>query len=154
MTQELHQRARGLIAAARVEGISAADRQWLDGHLQSCESCSECASATEQAIRSLQLASVQIDPALVARTQRAVHLRSNEIRAFHTQLVPLWMSCAISWVLGGITLPLVWRGIEWVGQYVDLPSPVGILLLVAWWALPTLGVAAFISAKGAKATDE
>lgn len=154
MTQELHERARGLIATARVEGISPTDRDWLDAHLQSCASCSECASATEQAIRSLQLAPVQIDPALVARTQRAVHRRSNEIRAFHAQLVPLWTSCAISWVLGGITLPLVWRGIEWVGQYVTLPSPVGILLLVLWWALPTLGVAALISAKGVKTADE
>jgi hypothetical protein len=154
VTQELHERAQGLIAAARVEGISSADREWLDAHLQNCVSCSECANETEQAIRSLHLISVQIDPALVARTKRAVHLRAREIHGRHSQLWPLWMSCALSWVLGGITLPLVWRGIEWMGQYVNLPSPVGIFLLALWWALPTLGVAALISTKGAKGADE
>jgi hypothetical protein len=154
VTQELHERAQGLIAAARVEGISAADREWLDAHLQYCSSCSEYANATEHAIRSLHLISVRVDPALVARTKRAVHVRARQLDGQRSQLWPLWMSCAISWVLGGITLPLVWRGIEWVGHYVNLPSPVGIFLLVLWWALPTLGVAAYISTKGAKAADE
>ncbi|HLY59498.1 MAG TPA: hypothetical protein VKV95_01915 [Terriglobia bacterium] len=154
MTQELHNRAQGLIAAARVEGISPTDREWLDAHLQNCSSCSEYASDTEHAIRSLHLISVQVDPALVARTKRAVHIRARQLNGQRSQLWPLWMLCAISWVLGGITLPLVWRGIEWVGQYVNLPSPIEIFLLVLWWALPTLGVAAFISSKGAKAAGE
>ncbi|HEV2351113.1 MAG TPA: hypothetical protein VG028_14825 [Terriglobia bacterium] len=154
MTQELHERAKGLIVASRVEGISPADREWLEGHRQSCSICSEWASATEQAIRSLQLVSVQVDPALVSRTKRAVHLRAYELRGHQAQWWPLWISCALSWVLGGITLPLVWRGFEWVEQYVNLPGPVGIFLVVLWWALPTLGVAALISARGVKAADE
>jgi hypothetical protein len=152
--KDLHEKARQLIAAARVEGISPADRDWLDAHLQSCLSCSESAMATEQAIRSMRQFAVQVDPALIARTKRAVHLRSREIQGFHAQLVPLWTSCAISWVLGGVTLPWVWRGIEWVGHYLNLPSPIEVFLLVLWWALPTLGVAALMTTRGAKATND
>lgn len=154
MTQEIHRRAQGLIAAARVEGISPADREWLDAHLQSCSSCSEFANETEQAIRSLHLISVSVDPQLAARTRRAVHLRAKELQGQQSQLVPLWMSCALSWVLGGITLPLMWRGIEWVGQYLNLPSPVGILLLITWWALPTLAVAVLLGAKGSQVSRD
>jgi len=110
--------------------------------------------ATEQAIRSMRQFAVQVDPALIARTKRAVHLRSREIQGFHAQLVPLWTSCAISWVLGGVTLPWVWRGIEWVGQYLNLPTPIEVFLLVLWWALPTLGVAALMTTRGAKATND
>lgn len=154
MTKDLHDRAKELVAADRVEGISAADREWLDSHLQSCAPCQEFSSATEGAIRSLHLVSVQVDPALVDRTRRAVHRRASEMRAPQSQLIPLWMSCALSWVLGGVTLPLVWQGIEWLRRYVDMPSPVGILLLIVWWALPTLGVAAFVGAKGSQAAGE
>lgn len=154
MTREIHSRAQGLISAARVEGISPADRDWLDAHLQSCSSCLECANETEQAIRSLHQVSVQVDSALVARTKRAVRVRAHELEGRRSQLLPLWMLCAISWLLGGITLPLVWRGIDWVGQYIGLPTPVGIVLLIIWWALPTLAVAVFAGAIGSKAADE
>ena len=154
MTKDPHSRAQELIAAARVEGISPSDHEWLNAHLQDCSDCFKCATETEQAIRSLRQVQVQIDPALVARTKRAVHLRAREIQGRQSQLWPLWMSCAISWVLGGITLPLVWRSIEWVGQYMDLPSPIGYLILVIWWALPTLAVATFVSAKKSQAAGE
>lgn len=153
MKHDLHERARQLIATARVEGVSSNDREWLDAHLQSCSSCSETANATEQAIRSLRQFAVRVDPALIARTRRAVRLRSSEIHSIHAQMVPLWMSCAISWVLGGVTLPWVWRGIEWAGHYLNLPGPIEVFLLVLWWALPTLGIAVLIPTKGAKATD-
>lgn len=154
MTKDLHERAAELAAAARVEGISTADREWLDAHLQSCAACQEFSNATERAIRSLHLVSVQVDRALVDRTRRAVHRRASELRAPQSQLIPLWMSCALSWVLGGLTLPLVWQGIEWLRRYVDMPSPVGVLFLVVWWALPTLGVAAFLGANRSQGADE
>lgn len=154
MTQELHERAKGLIVTARVEGISPAEREWLEAHLQGCPNCAEYAGEMEHALRSLQQVSVRVDPALVARTRRAVHLRANELHGRQSQWFPLWMSCAISWVLGGITLPLVWRGIEWVGQYINLPSPIGIVILLIWWALPTLAVAAFVGAKRSPTAGE
>ncbi len=154
MTQELHERAKGLIATARVEAISPAEREWLEAHLQSCPNCATYAGEIEHALRSLRQASVQVNPELVARTRHAVHLRAHELHARRSQWFPLWMLCAISWVLGGITLPLVWRGIEWVGQYINLPSPIGIVILIIWWALPTLAVAAFVGAKGSQAAGD
>jgi hypothetical protein len=147
VTQEFHERAKGLIASARVEGISGNDREWLEQHLQSCVECAACAGEMENTLRSLRQISIQVNPELVARTRRAVHLRASELHAQKSQWIPLWMSCALSWVLGGLTLPLVWQAIKWVESYLSLPSPVGIFLLMLWWALPTLVVAAFLGTR-------
>ncbi len=154
MTQELHERARGLMDTARVEGISATDQAWLDAHLDSCAECAQFAAATEGALRTLRQVSVQVDPALVARTRRIVHLRASELNSRQSQWLPLWMSCALSWILGGLTLPWVWQGIQWAGRYVNLPGPVNILFLLVWWALPTLVVAALVASGSSKAVRD
>jgi hypothetical protein len=147
VTQEFHERAKGLIVSARVEGISGNDREWLEQHLQGCAECTAHAGEMENTLRSLRQVSVQVNPELVARTRLAVHLRASELHGRQSQWIPLWMSCALSWVLGGLTLPLVWQGIKWVEGYLSLPSPVGIFLLMLWWALPTLVVAALVGTK-------
>jgi len=154
MSADAHEKAKRLIAARYVEGIGAADREWLDGHLETCSDCSEFARATERAIRSVRGVSVRVDPELVARTRQAVQLRASELRGRQAQWLPLWMSCAVSWVLGGLSMPLVWRGVVWIEQYVNLPSPVWILLLMLWWALPTLAMAAVLGARQLHASDE
>lgn len=154
MTADPHEKAKRLVATDHVEGIAAADREWLDEHLESCPSCSEFASATERAIRSVRVMSVRVDAELVARTRRAVRLRAAELRGQQAQWLPLWMSCAVSWVLGGLSMPLVWRGIVWIEQYVNLPNPVWILLLMLWWALPTLAMAAILGARRLQGSDE
>ncbi len=154
MTADPHENAKRLIATDHVEGIAGADREWLDAHLATCATCSEFASATELTIRSVRGVSVGVDPELVARTRRAVRLRAAELRGQQAQWLPLWVSCAVSWVLGGLSMPLVWRGIVWIEQYVNLPSPVWILLLMIWWALPTLAMAAILGSRRLQASDE
>ena len=39
MSGEHHERAHELLAAAQVEGLSAADQAWLDSHLDGCADC-------------------------------------------------------------------------------------------------------------------
>jgi len=153
MTTGLHEKAKGLIAAAPVEGIAVADRAWLDAHLEGCEQCAALANSTEHAIRDLRSVAVHVNPELIDRTRRVVHLRVRELHVQQAQLLPLWMSCAISWVLGGLTLPLVWRGIEWMGRFVHLPAPIWILVLFLWWALPALAMAAWAGARGPRTTS-
>ena len=43
MTADPHERAKRLIGVKQVERIVAADREWLDGHLETCAACSEFA---------------------------------------------------------------------------------------------------------------
>jgi predicted anti-sigma-YlaC factor YlaD len=154
MMEDLHERARRLIAAKGVEGISTNHQAWLDAHLEGCSACAEMAEAVERAIRTLRSVTVQVNTELVDRTRRVVQLRAHELRGRQAQLIPIWMSCALSWLLGGLTLPLVWRLVEWVGLYVKLPDDIWVLVLVLWWTLPTLAAAALLTAKGSQVSGD
>jgi anti-sigma factor RsiW len=154
MKEDLHERATRLIAAKRVEGNSTNDQAWLAAHLEGCPACDEQAEAAERTIHALRQVTVQVNTELVDRTRRVVQLRAQEMRVRQAQLLPLWMSCALSWVLGGLTLPLLWRAVGWLEGYVKLPDAVWVLVLVLWWALPTLAAAAILIAKGSLLSDE
>jgi hypothetical protein len=153
MTEDLHAKAKRLIEAARVEGISQADRGWMDGHLEGCARCAELAQSTEAALRSLRSVSVRVDPALVSRTQRRVHLRARELSAQRATLLPLWIFCALSWVLGVVSAPLVWRACEWLGHWTGVPDLMWQMGFVLWWTLPALGVAAMLTVRARQAAE-
>lgn len=136
MSEEIHARAKRLIAQQRVEDISADEREWLEQHLGECATCSEFRSATEQAIRSLRGLSVPLPRALASRTQMRVRLRAQQLQVYEPRWRMVWAACGISWAFGATTAPYVWRGLEWVGQRMGLPNLIWQLGFALWWALP------------------
>jgi hypothetical protein len=143
MNGEVHERAERLIAQERVEGISAADREWLGRHLQECTACAELARTTEQALRSLRGLSVPLPRALASRTQFRVRLRAQELQAREPRWRLLWVACGASWALGAATAPYVWRALEWMGHRAGVPNFLWEMGFGVWWALPAI-VAAVI----------
>ena len=139
-----HKRAERLMLEARIEPVSAADQRWLDAHLESCERCSELARSTSSAIERLRMISVAVDPELVARTRLLVRFRSHELERQGSWLLPVWVLCALSWVMGVATAPLVWRGFEWLGRRAGVPTLVWEGGFVLWWAVPALVVALLV----------
>jgi len=148
MTNEMHARAEGLIAKERVEGISAADQEWLGQHLRECARCSDAANATQEALRALRTLSVQVPRELAARTQFRVRLRAQEMQAREPRWRLIWMMCGASWVAGAATAPYVWRGLEWFGHRVGLPDLVWKMGFGVWWALPAIVAAAVLLMEG------
>ena len=71
MTNDMHGRAETLISKQRVEGISAAEQEWLSQHLRECTRCAESANATQQALRSLRTLSIPLPRELAARQRNA-----------------------------------------------------------------------------------
>ena len=104
MNEELHARAKQLIAQERIEGISEPDRQWLREHLTTCADCAKQASVTEQAIRSLRGVSVALSSSLASRAQFRVRLRAQQLRA-EPRWRMVWAACGISWAFGAATAP-------------------------------------------------
>ena len=147
MNETDHKRAERLMLEARVEGIPAGDQRWLGVHLESCERCAEQARSTSSAIDSLRSVSVEVDPELVARTRLLVKFRSRELERRHSWLLPVWILCALSWAIGILTAPLVWRGFEWMGHRAGLPTLVWAGGFVLWWALPALVVLLLLGAQ-------
>jgi hypothetical protein len=151
--EDTHARAEELIGKERVEGISAAEEQWLGGHLRECARCAESASATEHALRSLRMLSVPIPRALASRTQFRVRLRAQELRAREPRWRMLWAACGISWVFGAVTAPYVWRALEWIGHSTGVPNLVWEMGFGLWWALPAVIAAAVVMLEKARQDD-
>ena len=144
MKEGNHERAAQLIDTRQVESISAADGEWLKGHLEGCVACRERAQSTERALQSLRSAIATVNPSLVTRTQLRVRLRAQELREQQAGMRALWVSCAFSWILGAVSAPLLWQGLEWLGRRIVLPRAVWLMVFVFWWLAPAVAVAAVL----------
>jgi anti-sigma factor RsiW len=131
----MHARAEHLIAQERVEGISAADQNWLREHLAQCGACAARAASTTEAIRSLRGLSVVLPASLASRAQFRVQMRAQQLRSGPRWRM-VWAACGISWAFGAATAPYVWRGLEWVGHRMGVPNIVWEMGFGLWWALP------------------
>jgi len=141
---DLHERARRLIDAERVEGIAPADQRWLADHLAACEACAGRAARTDAALRALRTASVSVPRDLAASAQFVVRRRAEELRAQHTRNVALVIGCTLSWVFGVASAPLVWRICAWLGGTLNLPRMVWVVGFVTWWFVPVSAMALMI----------
>ena len=68
--EDLHGRARHLIDAEHVEGLSLQERTWLEAHLAACDVCAAWAASTQDLVRTLATVSVVLPPGLAATTSR------------------------------------------------------------------------------------
>lgn len=141
MTQDMHQRARHLTAAARVEGISAADQAWLEEHLETCAACAQDAAETRRALEALRWMAVNADPGMVRATRLQMRMRARELDEARSRSLLLWASGVFTTAFGMVTLPLLWRGFAWAGQQLHLPDAIWQLVFMAAWFLPAVVVA-------------
>ena len=154
MTDDVHQRAGRLMGERLGEGLKQADQEWLDEHLESCAECRERLDATQRAIQSLRSAIPEMRPTLVSATQLRVRQRALELREERVRLRALWISCALSWVLGVISAPLLWEGLKWAGQRFALPEAVRLLAFAFLWTVPAALAGAALVWRRAQAASE
>jgi hypothetical protein len=133
---DLHERALRLIDQERVEGLAAPDQRWLADHLGACEACAGRAAATQAALRALRTAPVSVPHGLAASAQLIVRRRAEELRVQRTRNVALAVGCALSWLVGVASAPLVWRVCAWLGHEFDLPRAVWVFGFAFWWLVP------------------
>ena len=145
MREESHERALQLIDKIRVEGLTAAEREELEAHLESCAQCQKLEVRTELALRAFRAAAPRFDGSLLLRTQTQVRVRAQEIADNSARLRALWVSCTLSWVLGVVSAPLMWRGFEWVGHRLALSRVVWITGFGLAWVAPAVVAAAIIA---------
>ena len=151
MTENAHARAQELFAKSQVEGISGADRTWLDAHLRDCAECAREIVSTQELLGALRSVPVVVPRDLAARTQLRVRLRAQESAPGTQQSsnIILWLITGMSWMLGIFSAPLVWRGFAWVGSHFSIPKLALEMGFVFWWVVPALfAVGAILHQRG------
>ncbi len=153
MNEDIHKKAASLAATSRIEGISEADRAWLAEHLVKCARCAEHAASLDRTVAALRSFPVAPDPAVVESTRRRVLIRAQELREQRARLRGLWIACVFSWLLGACSAPLLWMAFRWMGQHLDLPRPMLIVALGAYWIIPAALGAAVLAKSGARKSE-
>jgi hypothetical protein len=142
MNPETHERARKLLGAATVEGISPMEDQWLKTHLSACEECTNEARALESAVGAFRSLRVVANGDMVRRTNLAVRRRAQELQARREHAIPLWISVGVSTVLVLVTTPYAWSLFAWFGRITNMPNMVWQAGFLMWWFLPATILAA------------
>jgi len=142
--EDLHEQARQLIDRERVEGLSAADRKWLEAHLAECEACARWASSTDAAVRAAVTVSVAVPAGLALAVKLRVRQQAAELNQRRVRNTGLVVGCALSWVVGVASAPLVWRICAWLGGEFHLPRVVWMLGFASWWLVPAAAAAALL----------
>jgi anti-sigma factor RsiW len=156
MMEDIHERALKLFDKMHVEGVTAEERDWLGAHLESCAQCQKRGSETERALRALRSAVPRFDLTLVRTTQMRARIRARELIENAVRMRALWISCTLSWVLGVISAPLLWRGFEWIGHRLAISRAVWITGFALSWVAPAVvvaGVIAWRQVRGSTVTE-
>jgi anti-sigma factor RsiW len=156
MIEDMHERALQLVDKMQVEGLTAEERDWLEAHLESCSPCQIRARVTERALRALRSAVPRFEATLVQTTQMRARIRARELSEKAARMRALWISCTLSWILGLVSAPLLWRGCEWIGHRWAISRALWMTGFALSWVAPAAVVAAVMAwrhARGASVTE-
>jgi len=138
MPLESHEKARFLLDRSLVEGISRADRQWLDAHLDQCAECGRYADLSARAVRALDWFAIELDPTAALRVENVVRRRAEEMKSAEANARSLWIGTAVAIFLTFAGSAVAWRPLAWLAGQWNLPSGVWQTGFVAFWFLPSL----------------
>src|SRR5688572_26657422 len=105
MSLASHERAKQLLSAALVEGISGEDGGRLDAHLAGCPERSAHQAALDAAIAPLRSFSVTASPHDGRPARLAVHARAEQLRIELEHAAPLCIAVALSSALALFATP-------------------------------------------------
>lgn len=132
----LHERCRNLIDRNLIEGLTAEEQRWLEDHMAECGPCATRMASTEAAVRAVKSVSIALPRGLAASTKLRVREQAANHKRRRARNLALIAGCAVSWVAGVASAPLVWRMCEWVGTTLYLPRIVWQLGFLSWWLVP------------------
>lgn len=153
MKERTHERAQKLIAQRHIEYVSSEDERWLNAHFAECESCSAEKRQLRESLSALRAMHLDLPRNLASRTQFRVRMRAEELREKEPAKKFIWAIAAVSWVLGVATAPLVWHGVEWLGQTTGAPRLLLLAGFVLWWSVPPL-IAAWATLREKRITPQ
>ena len=153
MSLDAHERARQLIALGDFESASSTDKNWLQSHMQNCDSCRDYADATGQVVRSLRSVPLAASPRLVRATQSRVRFHAARLRETRARLWLMGMACLSVGLTATLTVPLLWRLFAWMGEWAGVSTLVWQAGFMFFFITPALVVSMLLLARGTHWTN-
>lgn len=153
VNQDLHERARMLIALSGQENTLAVDQTWLTAHLESCAECRHFAEKSAEMVRSIRAVSVAAGADLVSSTQARVRQRARELEERQERIWTISICCAVVTVVAGFTTIGLWQGFAWIGQRTHIPMVVWAPCFVVFCLMPALLTGMLLLARGTYLAD-
>jgi len=163
---DVHERARRLIALASPKALSGADRvasgaglsdellsderssnAWLATHLETCESCREFSDNIREAIHGLRAIPIAADRNLVSTTQMMVRRRAQALQRRQERMWLVTVSCTAVAFFALLSAAALWRGFEWLGERAQLAPLVWQVGFLVFGVTPALAAGILLLAK-------
>jgi peptidoglycan biosynthesis protein MviN/MurJ (putative lipid II flippase) len=93
------------------------------------------------------------DSALVQATQMRVRARAQELQRQQERLWVICVCCAAVTLGTAFTTAVLWRGLAWMGQQAQLPTPVWQIGLLALGLMPAIVAGILLLAQGTYLAD-
>jgi hypothetical protein len=138
MSLDLHERARRLAAASRLEDLPEPDRAWLQEHLARCAPCESFLQRMGDALRALRLPEVRVEPWLLGLTQRRLRARALADERPPRALVG---ATAVAFASATVAAWGLWLLLQGWGEGLGLPLSARVALAAMLWFLPASGLA-------------
>jgi predicted anti-sigma-YlaC factor YlaD len=147
-----HERARMLIALSDLE-TSAAERAWLNAHLEACSSCRDFAETSRETVSALRSVSVTASRSLVSATQARIRRRAFELQRHRERMWVIGVCCFAVTLGSAVSIAALWGGLAWMGQQARLSDPLWQIGLMALGTMPAVVVGLVMLARGTYMAD-
>ena len=154
MKGEHHERAKLLLDISVVEGVSEAEQGWLSTHLEGCLGCAAYAESLSRTVAAMRSLPAALDPEVVEATRLRVRVRAHQLREHQSRMRALWVACGLSWLLGVVSAPLLWWGVQWIGERLAVPEPARVAAFLFTWMAPATVIAALLVWRRAQTAGE
>ena len=150
---DVHERARTLIALAGPELLPQADQTWLASHVATCDSCRTFADNARETIYALRAIPIAADRSLVSTTQMRVRRRALELQRQRERLWLVSVSCIAVTFCALLTSVVLWRGFAWLGERTQLDSSIWQVGFLVFCVTPALVVGVILLARDTHLSD-
>lgn len=151
--EDVHERARTLIALSGPEALSPADQTWLSSHVETCDSCRAFADNARETIYALRAIPIAADRSLVSTTQMRVRRRALELQRQRERMWLVAVSCIAVTLCALLTSVVLWRGFAWLGERTQLDSSIWQVGFLVFCVSPALVVGVILLARDTHLSD-